>query len=446
MTGTLPSASSPWRLRDFRVLFAAASLSHLGVNVGYVALPLLAVTVLDAGPGQVGALGALSTVAFLVLGLPAGAWVDRLPARRVLVAADALRAALFASVPVAWWLGVLSLPQLYAVAVLNGCATVFFDVGSQSVLPQLVGRERLVRANSAMVGLMAGAQIAGRGAGGLLVQLLAAPLAILAAAVAYLAAAFGLTGIGRGQRGDGRPTAQAGRHPGAPTRNRSPRLRTEIGVGLRHVLGDRVLRALVLTAALANVGSQTVNVMLPVLFSRELGLPAGALGTYWAAGGVGLLLGAVLARPLAARLGHGRALAWCGCCVAPVALVIGLVGEGPRLWAAGAAWTVVMAKIGVDNVLGVSLRQQVTPDALLGRMNATFRFALTGSMAVAAVLAGLLGQLAGVRAAVWAGAVCMAGAFLPVFLSPLRTLRKLPAAPTSGCGSASGAQGTTTEA
>lgn len=166
---------SPWRSRDFRVLFAAGALSHLGGNVGYVAIPLLAVTTLDAGPGQAGALAALSTVAFLVIGLPAGAWLDRLPGRRVLVAADAARAMLFASIPVAWWLGTLSLPQLYAVVLLNGCATVFFDVGSQSVLPELVGRERLVRANTAVVSLMAGANIAGRGAGGFLVQLLTAP-------------------------------------------------------------------------------------------------------------------------------------------------------------------------------------------------------------------------------------------------------------------------------
>ncbi|NGN65558.1 MFS transporter, partial [Streptomyces sp. A7024] len=148
---------SPWRLPAFRTLFAASALSHVGSNVGYVAVPLLAVLALDAGPGQVGALAALSTAAFLLIGLPAGAWVDRLPGRWVLVAADAARALLLASVPVAWWLDVLSLPQLYAVVLLNGCATVFFDVGSQSVLPELVGRERLVPANTAIVSLMAGA-------------------------------------------------------------------------------------------------------------------------------------------------------------------------------------------------------------------------------------------------------------------------------------------------
>ncbi|MBB5101489.1 MFS transporter [Streptomyces spectabilis] len=411
-----PASGSPWRVRDFRTLFAASALSHLGTNVGHVAVPLLAVTVLDAGPGQAGALAALSTAAFLLIGLPAGAWVDRLPARRVLVAADAARAVLLASVPVAWWLDALSLPQLYAVVLLNGCATVFFDVGSQSVLPDLVGRERLVPANTAVVSLMAGANIAGRGAGGFLVQLLTAPLAVAGGAVAYLASAAGLTGVGRGR-------------PSPEPKGDRRRLRAEVGEGLRHVFGSRELRALALTAALGNLGAQLVNAMLPVLFTRELGLSAGALGLYWAVGGVGLLLGAASARRLAARLGHGRALARAGLWCAPATLAVALIGQGPWLWVAGAGWLTATVKTGIDNVLGVTLRQQLTPDPLLGRMNATFRFLLTGALAVGSVLAGVLGELAGVRVAVWAGAVCMACAFLPVFRSPLRTLRQLPEAP-----------------
>ncbi|MFF3941805.1 MFS transporter [Streptomyces phaeofaciens] len=406
---------SPWRTRDFRVLFAASALSHLGSNVGYVAIPLLAVTALGAGPGQAGALAALSTAAFLLIGLPTGVWVDRLPARRVLVAADAARAVLFASLPVAWWLGVLSLPQMYAVVLLNGCATVFFDVGSQSVLPQLVGRDRLVPANAAVVSLMAGANIAGRGAGGFLVQLCTAPLAILGGALAYLASAAGLTGIGR------RPAPAV-----APADRR--RLRAETAEGLRHVLGNRELRALAFTATLTNLGAQMINSVLPVLFIRELRLPPGVLGTYWAAGGLGILLGAGLAHRLAARLGHGRTLGWAGLWFAPAALAVALVGDGPWLWVAGAGWLATMTKTGIDNVLGVALRQHLTPDRLLGRMNATFRFLLTGALAIGSALGGLVGQAAGVRTAVWAGALCMACAFLPVFCSPVRTLRELPAA------------------
>ncbi|MDX3229539.1 MFS transporter [Streptomyces sp. ME19-01-6] len=405
---------SPWRLRDFRTLFTATALSQLGTNIGYVAIPLIAVSALDASPGQVGLLATLSTVAFLVIGLPAGAWVDRMRHRGVLIAADLTRAVLFASVPVAWSMDALTLRQLYAVVLLNGCATVFFDVGSQSFLPRLVGRDGLVEANAAVVSLQAAGNVAGRGAGGALVQLLTAPLAVVSVGACYLASALRLTGIRRA------PTPSTG--PG----RRPARLGARIAEGLGHVLRDRELRALALTASLTNLGTQIINTLLPVLFTRELGLSAGVLGGYWAVGGVGILLGARCARPAARRLGYGRALSLAGVCLAPTALLIPLIGRGPWIWTAGAGWLLATFKIGLDNVLGVSLRQRLTPDPLLGRMNATFRFMLTGAIAVGSAAAGLIGQFAGVRPALWVGGCLLALAFLPVFLSPVRTRRELP--------------------
>jgi MFS family permease len=403
---------SPWQIRDFRTLFAASTLSQLGTNVSYVAVPLIAVAVLGATPGQAGLLGALGTAAFLLIGLPAGAWVDRLRHRRVLITADLARALLFASVPLAWWQHALTFWQLYVVVLLNGAATVFFDVGSQSVLPQLVGREGLVRANAAVVSLIALGNVAGRGAGGGLVQVLTAPVAVAATAVCYLASAVQLTALHR---------SSASPVPGRPTR-----LRTQIAEGLRHVLGNPELRALALTATLANLGSQIVNTTLPFLFMRELGLPAGILGLFWAAGGAGLLLGARCARPLAARLGHGRTLALAGLVLSPTGLLVPLIGHGAWLWLAGCGWLLAMLKIGMDNVLGVSLRQRMTPDPLLGRMNATFRFLLTGALAIGSAIAGVIGQLGGVHLALWVGGGLVATAFLPVFLSPLRRRRDLP--------------------
>ncbi|MGW1887036.1 MFS transporter [Streptomyces sp. NPDC001970] len=423
---------NPWRTPGFRTLFTATALSQLGTNIGYVAVPLIAVSALHASPAQVGLLATLSTVAFLVIGLPAGAWVDRMRHRRVLIAAELARAGLFASVPVAWSLDALTLGQLYAVVLLNGCATVFFDVGSQSVLPQLVGREGLVRANAAVVSLQAAGNVAGRGAGGGLVQLLTAPVAVVSVGVLHLASALRLGGVGRAQ------PASAGSGPARPPAG----LRAQIAEGLRHVLGNRELRALALTASLNNLGAQLVNTLLPLLFTRELGLSAGVLGLYWAFGGVGIFLGARCARPVARRLGHGRALGLVGLCMAPVALVIPLVDRGPWLWLAAAGWLLATFKMGIDNVLGVSLRQGLTPDPLLGRMNATFRFMLTGALAVGSALAGLIGEFAGVRTALWVGGGCLTLAFLPVFLSPVRTRRELPRQPAAvpGVGGAAKAQ------
>ncbi|MFG2773730.1 MFS transporter [Streptomyces sp. NPDC048350] len=408
-------SDSPWRVPDFRTLFSAAVLSQLGTNVGYVAVPLIAVGALDASPGEVGALATLSTLAFLLIGLPAGAWVDRLPQRRMLIVADAVRGVLLASVPVAWWCDALTLAQLYAVVLLSGCATVFYDVTGQSILPRFVGRDGLVPANAAMVSLMAVTNVAGRGAGGGLVQLLTAPLAVAVTAVSHLASAVRLLWL------------KEAAAPAAPADQVREPLRTQIATGVRHVLGNKELRALALSASLTNLGSQILNTMMPVLFVRELGLSAGVLGLYWAAGGVGLLLGARCARAVAARLGFGRTLGLAGLVLAPAGLLVPLVGHGPWLWIAGAGWLCAMFKTGMDNVLGVSLRQRMTPDALLGRMNATFRFLLTGAIAIGAAVSGLLGELVGLHATLWVGGSLLACAFLPVFLSPVRTRRALPA-------------------
>ncbi|GAA2102093.1 MFS transporter [Streptomyces albiaxialis] len=433
------SATSPWRVRDFRTLFTASALSQLATNVGYVAVPLVAVSSLDASAGQVGLLATLSTLAFLVIGLPAGAWVDRMRHRRVLIAADAARAALFASVPVAWALDALTLGQLYAVVLLNGCATVFFDVGSQSFLPTLAGREGLVRANAAVVSLQAAGNVAGRGAGGGFVQLLTAPVAVIGVGVLYLASAMRLLGIrARGRTAesdsDSASASNAEKGTGGADGRAEPGLWARIGEGLRHVLGDAELRALAFTASLTNFGSQIVNTLLPVLFTRELGLSAGVLGLYWAVGGAGIFLGARTAQPLAGRLGFGRTLGLAGLCVAPAALLVPLIGRGGWLWLAGAGWLLVAAKMGIDNVLGVTLRQRLTPGPLLGRMNATFRFMLTGAVALGSAAAGVLGEFAGLRPALWVGGCCMALAFLPVFLSPVRRRRSLPTRETPARG------------
>lgn len=407
------SPSSPWRIADFRTLFTATVLSELGTNISYVAIPLIAVAALDASPGQVGALASLSTVAFLLIGLPAGAWMDRMRHRRVLIAADLARAALFASVPVAWWLDTLTLGQLYAVVLLNGCATVFFDVGSQSILPQLIGRDGLVRANAAVVGLQAMGNVAGRGAGGGLVQVLTAPVAIGCASLSYLVSALRLIGI--------RKT------PTTPTGEKRPtHLRVEIVEGLRHVLGNSELRALVIAGVSINLGTQTVNTLLPLIFIRELELPAGALGLFWAVGGLGILLGAHSARPVAERFGYGRALAVVGMCLTPAGLLVPLIDHGWWLCVAGAGWLLVMINTGMQNVLGVTLRQRLTQDSLLGRMNATFRVLLTGAHAIGAALAGVISELTTLHVALWLGGCYLALGFLPILLSPIRKRRDLP--------------------
>lgn len=404
------------RDREFRLVFAAAAVSKLGTQVSYLALPLVAVSVLDASSGQVGLLGALSTVAFLLIGLPAGAWLDRARRRAVMVAADVARAVLLGSIPTAWWLGTLTIGQLYAVVLLAGVATVFFDVANQSFLPHLVGRGRLLAANSALVSMDGLTNVAGRSIGGLLVQTLTAPVAVVVDAVGYLWSAACLSRVRR-------PEPRRLPRPGAS-------LHREVGEGVRHVFGDPVLRPIAVEGACANLAIQCSLTLLPVVFVRELGLPAGALGLYLAVGGVGALLGSTTARLMERSLGLGRALWLPTAVLMPVMLLPALIDRGLWLWLASAGWLATTYKAGVDNVLKITLRQRLTPDPLLGRMNATFRFLMTGALAVGAALAGLLGQYAGVHTALWVGTTVLALRWLLIYFSPLRTMREAPTPPS----------------
>ncbi|MBP0448414.1 MFS transporter [Kitasatospora sp. RG8] len=419
---TRPPASRPATSRpllrdpDFRLLLGATGVSRLGSAVGQLALPLVAVLALDSSAGQVGLLSTMGTLAFVLIGLPAGAWVDRLRKRPVMVAADLVRVVLLASVPVAWAFGALTIQQLCLVALLTGAATVFFDVAALSHLPDLVGRDHLARANAYLVTVDAATQVGGRGAGGFLVALVSAPLALAVDAVSYLWSAVCLLRLRR-------PEPQPQPAPEAADRRRLAR---EIREGLRFVFGHPSLRAVALAGGCTNLSIQLCQTVLPVLFVRELRLPDAAIGLFFAVGGIGVFLGSLSARHLARRLGAGRVLWSMGLAVAPLGVAVALVDRGPALWLAGGGWLATTFKVGIDNVLKVSYRQSVTPDRMLGRMNATMRFVLTGSLAAGAALAGLLGELFSTRAALWAGAVGLALVWVPVYFSPLRTLRELP--------------------
>jgi MFS family permease len=396
--------------RDFRLLFAAAAVSRLGTSVGYVATPLIAVTALRATPGEVGLLATLSTVAFLVIGLPAGVWTDRLRRRPVLVTADVARAAVLCSVPVAWWLGVLHIGQLYAVVLLCGIGTVFFDVANQSYVPRVVGRSALLAANTRLVGMDAVNDIAGRGVAGYLVALVTAPVAVLVDAVSYLVSAWCVLRV---------------RHREPAPVSSGARLWHDMTEGVAFVARNRVLRAIAMSGALVNLGIVLILTMLPVVLVDEMGVSPAVLGLFLATGGLGTLVGSLLAGRLARLVGAGRLSVLGALVAAPCGFGMPFVAEGPPMWLAGVGWVVVTAVVGSNNVLLVSFRQSVTPDRLLGRMTASFRFLLTGALAVGAAVAGVIGEAVSPRAALAAGAAALALVWVPILASPLRKAREL---------------------
>lgn len=402
-----------WRHRDFLHLWGAETVSQLGSQVTQVALPVVAVTMLAATPFEMGVLTALETLAFLVLGLPAGAWVDRWRRKRVLVVNDLVRAVALASIPLAYALHALSLPQLFGIAVVTGTATVFFDVAYQSYLPSLVARDRIVDGNGKLETSRAVAQVAGPGVTGVLLRLVSAPLLIAIDAVSFLLSALFIGGI---------------RHRDVvPDRATRRPLRTEIAEGLRFVVRHPLLRRIVACTGTANLFNAMTSALTVLYVIRTLGLSESTLGLVLSAGSVGGLVGAVTAAPFARLVGEGRAIPLAALVIVPfmaleplastvsvpaVLLVAGMFGV---------SWGVV-----AYNVTQVSFRQRLCPPALLGRMNASVRFLVFGTMPLGGLIGGALGSGIGVVPALWVAAGGSLLAALWVLTSPLIGMRELP--------------------
>ena len=411
-----------WRHPDFLRLWAADALSQLGTQVTVLALPLLAIKVLDATAFEVGLLTTFEFLGFLLVGLPAGAWVDRMRRRNVLLVADVARGLLFGSIPVAWWLDALTLPQVYAVTLLAGICTVFFDVAYQSYLPHLVGRNFLVEGNAKLQGTQSVAQVAGPPVAGVLVQAITAPYAILVDALSFL---WSAGWIGAVRSREQRPERVPDRH-----------LLREIREGLSFVLRHRLLRGIAACTSMSNLFFTIGMTAFVVLLADEaaLNLSPGTIGLLFTAPAVGGLLGALVARRLADWIGQGPAI-WVPVALqAPLSVALPLVDRGWRLLVVGLCLAGIGATIVVYNVTQVSFRQLLTPERLLGRMNATMRFLVWGTIPVGGFLGGVLGSTIGLRETLWVSVAGGALTFLPVFLSPLRWMRELPTDPSELAG------------
>lgn len=399
------SSGSPLRHRDFRLLLIGQTTSQLGAQVSAVAIPLLAVLELHASPLHVGLVTASGTIAFAVVGLPAGAWLDTWRRRPVLIASDVVRAVLLATIPLAGLLGVLTITQLVVVSLLAGFARVFFDVGYQSYLPSVVGKDDLLAGNSTMETVRASGQVLGPGLGGWLVAVAGAANVVLLQAVTFAVSALSLLGIGA-------------REPAAPPHADRPRLRTQIREGLVFVARTRLLRATALTSAACNFAFAVASAVTVIFMVRTIGLSPAAVGVVLALGSVTAVLGAALTPRLARRVGSARII-WLSLAVTgPVVLLGPLARPG---------WTVCLFVLGtaagelgqiVYAVTNVSLRQRLCPERILSRVNATMRFLMMSLFPLGALLGGALGELLGLRPTLWVALSIIA-------LSPLPTYRAL---------------------
>lgn len=411
-----------WRHRDFMLLWSGQTVSEMGSAVTQLALPLTAVVLLKASTFEVGLLVSADTLAFALIALPAGAIVDRRTKRGIMLACDVGRALIIGSVPLAWALGVLTLGQLYVVALVTGVGTVFFDVSYQSYLPVLLRAEHLMDGNGKLGATQSFAQLAGPGLGGGLVGAVGAAGAMTADAISYVVSVASLLGIRtREQRGGTQGAADSGAGSGA---RRS--LRAEIAEGLKFVVGHPILRKVVACTGTSNLFSSMTMALEIIFLVRVLHVRPAFTGVLFAIAGVGGVLGGIFAGRLARRIGSARII-WFSI------LVIGLPVFLPALAEPG--WLVVLFPIGfaafwfsavVYNVAQVSYRQTVTPPHLMGRMNAAVRWIVWGTMPLGGVIGGALGTAIGIRPTLWIGFIGSWAAGFWVYFSPLRHMRDVP--------------------
>lgn len=406
-----------WRRPDFLKLWAAATVSGFGSHVTLLALPLTAVLTLDATPFQMGLLTAIGSLPYLLIGLFAGVWVDRRRRRPLMIAADVGRALLLLSVPIAAFTGYLRIEGLYVVALLVGALSVLEEVAASSFLPSLVGREQLVAGNAKLQASQSVAQAAGPGLAGVLVGVLTAPLAIAFDAFSFLASAVLLRRI---RTPEASPPSRADGH----------NVWAEIGEGLRAVVRQPVLRPLTGCGMMSSLFGYVFLSVYVLYMARDLDLAPPLIGLILSLGGVGAFVGALLAEPVARRIGVGPAIIGAqflfgvlGLFV-PFAVVVRPIAVPMIAAAEFLQWLAYVTYL----VSAVSLRQALAPDHLRGRINATSKFLIAGSVPLGGLLGGVLGEVIGLGPTLVVGVFGMMLGVVWVFFSPLRALHDFPAA------------------
>jgi MFS family permease len=415
-------ARSLWRQRNFLLLWSGQTVSEMGSAVTQLALPLTAVVILRAGTFEVGLLTSAATLAFALIALPAGVIVDRHAKRRLMIWCDVARMLIIGSVPAAAAFGLLTLGQLYAVAVTAGVCTVFFDVSYQSYLPVLVATGDLVDGNGKLGATQSFAQVTGPALGGGLVGLVGAARAMAADSISYAISVASLLAI---RVPEETPRLAPAQTPGRAAARQN--LRQDIAEGLSFVLRHPILRKIVACTGTANLFSGISTAVEIIFLIRVLHVPPADTGLLIAVASLGGVAGGILSGRLGRLIGPARIIWFSMLVLGLPQLVVPLAEPGWRvaLFPVGLAASSFSAV--VYNVAQVSYRQAICPPRLLGRMNAAVRWVVWGTIPLGGVLGGALGAWLGVRPTLW---LAFAGSWAAgwwVYFSPLRGLRGLDA-------------------
>jgi MFS family permease len=409
-----------WGHGDFLRLWAAQAVSAFGFRITRTGLPIIAVTTLDQPEVIVSVLMAIQIAPGLLVGLFAGGWIDRGRKRRILIAADLIRAATIASLTVAWAAGALSIGHVLATGAVVGAASALFQITDNTYLPALIGRRQLAEGNAKIESTEAIAEITGPAAAGYLIRLLGAPLAVVINAATYVWSAILLGRI---------RTAEA--RPDEPGQER--RLGEDLRIGFREVFHHPLVRPIVLSHMVWSVSGGFFLALYTLFCLRELHLSEGTFGAIIGMGGVGALAGALISRALVRRLGLGRTLIATSVLSLACALFLPLAGSS----ATGGSYALIVGCLVAHQLLSdgfavafviqaVTLRQTVLPRETLGRANAAIHVVTSGMLPIAAVIAGVIAEVAGTRFAIWVGV--LVGLIAPLLLLPLRGVREMPPA------------------
>ena len=414
---------SLWGNRNFLDLWYAESISQVGAQLSVVAVPLLAVGSLHASAFEMGLLGATGTLPYLLFGLVAGAWVDRLPKRTVMMITDIARGALILGIPIAAALNALSITLLLVISFLVGLLSVFFNASYGALVPRLVRRDQLTHANGLLAGTSSVAQVIGPALGGSLVGLVSASATMLVNAVGFLGSGWF---IGRIDRDIDAPAADATSRTAEP-----PHLWREIREGLHALVASPILRSITASQAMINLAGFVFLGVYVLYMKDDLHLSDRGVGLVFAAGGVGAVIGSAIAAPLASRFGSGRTIVWSSVAFGVGGMTVPLAILAPDhalplvVFAEFAQWLALL----VFNTNRLALRQALTPDRLQGRVAATIQVLTMGMQPVGSLLGGIIGSVWSVQAALMVGVAGMFLAFVFVWFSPTRDIHALPEAP-----------------
>ncbi|NBP82731.1 MFS transporter [bacterium] len=424
----MPTAAPRRRLINdpgFLRLWTAESISHLGSSFSALAMPIVAIQLLHAGPMEIAIINLADTLPFLVIGLLVGALIDRLPRRGVLIVADLGRAVLLLTIPIGYALGLLSVPQLVIVGLLLGTLTVFFDVAYQAYLPSLIPKGDLVEGNSKLEISRSAAGLFGPSLAGALIAIVKAPMAVIIDALSFALSALFLFTI--------KPTHEfvaEQNNASAPAAQR-PRnsLRSEIVAGLRYVFSHPALRTIGGATATSNLFSGIAGTVELLFAYNVLGLSVALIGFAATLGSAGGLISAVFADKISKRLGVGRTIVLTIPLGGPMIAVLAFCQPGNDLLNAlviGAGFFAGAASGTLYNINQVSLRQALTPPEMSGRMNATMRWFVWGTIPIGALLGGALGTSLGLRETLLIAGIGGSFAFVPLLFGPVWRIKEMP--------------------